>query len=203
MASVGDIYQTRLLYKDYTGEEMVFRIYWEVVTAGSITAVAVNNALDTFFEDDMRDIMSSDTTITQHQTVNGMDNSDNEEEAVSLAGTSVTSGHQLPYLSAAIRIPRQTPGQRHAYHHIGGVVPALDSDQKWSSTMLDAIKALGTDLAEEKSIGGGLVKPVQLSGGFKLTVSPTRRRYLDVGAQVSTWPLALDRRKVYGWVSAT
>ena len=203
MASIGDIYQVRLQYDDYTGEEMVFRIYYEVTAIGTISAPGINNALPNFFEDAMRDIMSDDSTIFQHQTINGMDNTDNEEEAISLAGTSITAGHALPYLSAAIRIPRQTPGQRHAYHHIGGLVPAVDSDQKWSSTMLAAIKTLANAVSASRSLLGGTLRPVQLAGGFKLGTNPVRRRYLDVGAQVSTWPIALDRRKVYGWVSAT
>lgn len=199
--TIGDIYQTRVEYTDGWGEEMVLRVFWEVITQGSINAPAINAALQARFVDDMRDIMNTATTITQFQTINGMNNADNEETTVSLAGTSATATKMAPHLSAAIRIPRQTPGQRHAYHHIGGVVSVFDSGMKFSSTLQTAIGVVADELSSDWSLASGTLRPVQLTGGFKLGVSPTRARYLNVGAQVCRWPVALDRRKQFDWQS--
>jgi hypothetical protein len=190
-----------MLYEDTNGEEMVWRQYYQIVSGGSISAVQVLSDWFATIVEEILDIWPANTNSTQYQIINGMDNGDNYELAQTDAGQNGSSAYLPSMASLALRQPRSSPGQRHAYHHLGGMTNQLAAGSgTWDGTVITLINALIANLDNPISVDAiANIVPVQLTGGFKLGVEPTVARILSGGWQMCLFPVPLRRRVQYDW----
>lgn len=189
-------------YVDTNEEPMLNVFYYREVTGASGNAVDCIDA----FEDDVvpkiQAIWHADTNTTKFTCINGMDNDDASVQFINTIGINPITFTLPPNLAAGLRNPPLLPGQQYSYKRFGGVVNDLSTIGTWGSTFDALLATLGTQLgADINTVLGNFYRPVLLTGGFRLGVTPVESRPVTGNWQYNDWPTHQDTRQIYNWVA--
>lgn len=192
MADVGDIYQLKMQVTHPADRECLSVFYYEVVDGGSGTdAEEVADEFVTEVVGAWADIATDQTVCNQLETTNGMNNSDWNVTNPSVSGTVTAQSALPPFICVSYLAPRFAPGQRNSYKRMVGGWSALlnTTDGSWGTTpMAGVFSVLGIAMSAPLTTSNSILIPVQVTGGFRLGVTPVAQFSWGQNLQINQFP---------------
>jgi len=203
MATLDDVYRIKAEFVHPTGQIAQLYFDYRVNTAGSAAAPEVRTAFVSKFQTQYNGLLNENSNWAVTQVINGMNNSDFVEVAATTNGA--RTGSPIPAaLTTLFRCPRAVPADVPALRRLpfGSQSDLGGSNGDWSATFQSALGVFAALLNDELfAVGGDVLTPVQLTGGFKLGVAPTVKRALTASWEYASEAGWLESRQpAYAWV---
>lgn len=204
MASVGDIYQSKVSFQLTQGQVGLAVMYYEVISGGTnLTAENVADEIDTNLLSPLQALMPAPWNMDRIFTINGMDNDDFNDTNPSRTGS--LGGFTPPlFLSMGIRGPFPGPGMHRARHNLpGGNTSSLQGDGVWVAAFKNSLLALAQVFGDQFENANGLIEPVTIAGSFVLGTPPAKRASAVGEWEVNQFATTMKSRQSYAWEAPT
>lgn len=198
--ATGDIYQLILDAEYFDTDQKNVYHFQQTAGIGGGSAADLVDAFEAVVMPALANLQVGAMLYERIVCINGMDNSDFEEEA----GLDITQGAQPvnghpTFTTMTIRFGRNGPGTNYSYKRYSGIPMAwLETPVKWTAGGLAALSNVGAALVQPITFGGASYQYVQVSGGFRLGVPPVKNHDITSFSMIIS-PTTQNSRKVgYG-----
>lgn len=198
--TIGDIYQAKFKQTIF-GEELLNVFYYRQNggAAGDGAAELAEGLQGTSsWLQEWAAMQLEDVAYDYIQVINGMNNSDQATDFTIIPDSGAIDSDGVPaaptLLAVGFRSNRGGVGTRYSYKRLSGFPAYFLDGNGWAAGVDTLAAAVATALAAQVGSGGKTFVPVQVTGGFRLGVTPTESFPLTAWTMMGT-PSTQNTRK--------